>query len=205
MFNNVSKERFRQTANKLLNECFILKKDQKTRENYFFILNNKELFKNYFEPLGYEILINEDMGVIGLNNMFGTGRVQLLLSDSIILLLLRLIYVEQRRKITQTNDVLITLETLYDKYALININRPLDKTTIRASLRKLKRYNIIHNLDNDLADMETRIIIYPSIMFVIPNSNIEQMYVRAEERLNQYGRGGEEDDAEDSDEEVDGN
>ena len=49
---SVQKDKFRIAANKLLNNCFILKKKDDTRNDYIFIVQNKDLFKEYFELLG---------------------------------------------------------------------------------------------------------------------------------------------------------
>ena len=43
---NVSKDRFRAYSNKLLNECFILKNCEDTRQCYYFIAREKE-----FQPI----------------------------------------------------------------------------------------------------------------------------------------------------------
>ena len=56
---SVQKDKFRIAANKLLNNCFVLKKKEDTRNDYIFIVQNKDLFKEYFELLGYNIEINE--------------------------------------------------------------------------------------------------------------------------------------------------
>ena len=95
---SVSKEKFRQNANKLLNECFILKECSDTKNCYYFILKEKELYTAFFDLLGYEIVINEEYGMIAINNSFGTGRIRLRRLDSIILLLLRLLFIEEKNK-----------------------------------------------------------------------------------------------------------
>ena len=41
------KEHFRVAANKLLNQCFLLKKKEDTRKDYIFVRENKELFKTW--------------------------------------------------------------------------------------------------------------------------------------------------------------
>ncbi len=84
--NVVQKERFRITANKLLNHCFILKKKEDTKDDYFFVIQNKDFFAEYFELLGYTIIIDETSGVIALNNVFGTGRLRLKKIESIVVL-----------------------------------------------------------------------------------------------------------------------
>ena len=73
---SVSKDKFRQYANKLLNECFILKECTDTKNCYYFILKEKNLFTSFFSLLGYDIVVNEEYGMIALNNSFGTGRMR---------------------------------------------------------------------------------------------------------------------------------
>ena len=41
-----------------------------------FIIQNKQIFENYFEMLGYSISFKEDEGVIALINNFNSGRLQ---------------------------------------------------------------------------------------------------------------------------------
>ena len=57
---NVPKDKFRATANKLLNECFIIKKNKDTISDYSFILNYRDYFISLFDVFGYELVIRED-------------------------------------------------------------------------------------------------------------------------------------------------
>ena len=49
----VQKEKFRNAANKLLNNCFIVKRKEDTRNDYIFILQYRTYFEEYFDLLGY--------------------------------------------------------------------------------------------------------------------------------------------------------
>ena len=68
------KEKFRVAANKLLNQCFLLKKKEDTRKEYIYVRENKEIFRLYFDMIGYGLRINEDQGVIALYSDYDTGR-----------------------------------------------------------------------------------------------------------------------------------
>ena len=57
---DVPKEKFRMTANKLLNECFLLKCCEETKKSYYYVLNHRELYASFFDLLGYEINIIEE-------------------------------------------------------------------------------------------------------------------------------------------------
>ena len=173
---DVPKEKFRMTANKLLNECFLLKCCEETKKSYYYVLNHKELFAAFFDLLGYEINIIEEFGMISLSNSFGTGRLRLTRTESTILLLLRLIYIEKSRELSQINEVLISVDDIYERYKMLKIKRVLGKTQMRTSLSKLKKYHIINNLDTDMGNPETRIQIYPSVTLAVKSADLEQLY-----------------------------
>jgi len=189
----VQKEKFRLAANKLLNSCFVIKKKEETRNDYIFILQNKELFIEYFDLLGYKIEINENQGFVALININGSGRLRLKKIESIIILILRLLYIEKRRELSLTDDVVVLTDEIHQKYNMLKIEAKsnLDKTTLRETLRLFRRYNIITIIDRDVTMSDARIKIYPSILFAIHNDNINSIYDAINEKLNQYAMGGE--------------
>lgn len=187
--NGAAKEKFRVNANKLLNECFILKSCEDTKSCYYYILKEKDNFRIYFDFLGYELNINEDLGVIALNNTYGNGRIRLRLIDSIILLFIRLIYIEERQKLSQTEQIITTVEEIYERYRGLK-NERLNKRDMKDCLRLLKKYHIIHNLDYDLSNPETRIIIYPSVILAFDSSELNAVYESAKQKLDTYMNGG---------------
>ena len=200
---NVPKDKFRATANKLLNECFIIKKNKDTISDYRFILNYRDYFISLFDVLGYELVIQEDQGVIGINNPAGTGRIHLKKIESMLLLILRLLYIEERKKVSQTCDVVVTVDQVYDKYNMLKMQNKLDKTTLRNSMGLFRRYHLIQNLDADMSNPDTRVIIYPSILLAVANSSLDDMYQAAKDKLDKYGRGGEDRADSSDDEEAD--
>ena len=200
---NVPKDKFRATANKLLNECFIIKKNKDTISDYNFILNYRDYFISLFDVLGYELVIQEDQGVIGINNPAGTGRIHLKKIESMLLLILRLLYIEERKKVSQTGDVVVIVDQVYDKYNMLKMQNKLDKTTLRNSMGLFRRYHLIQNLDGDMSNPDTRVIIYPSILLAVANSSLDDMYQAAKDKLDKYGRGGEDRADSSDDEEAD--
>ena len=82
-----------------------------------------------FDILGYELVIQEEQGVIGLNNPAGTGRIHLKKIESVIILILRLLYIEERKKLSQTNDVIVAVDQLIDKYNMLKIQKAVNMAT----------------------------------------------------------------------------
>jgi len=200
---NIPKDKFKATANKLLNECFIIKKNKDTVSEYNFILNYRDYFVSLFDVLGYELVIQEDQGVIGINNPAGTGRIHLKKIESMLLLILRLLYIEERKKVSQTGDVIVIVDQVYDKYNMLKMQNKLDKTTLRNSMGLFRRYHLIQNLDSDMSNPDTRVIIYPSILLAVANTSLDDLYQSAKDKLDKYGRGGEDRADSSDDEETD--
>lgn len=200
---SVQKDKFKIAANKLLNNCFILKKKDDTRNDYIFIVQNKELFIEYFELLGYTIEINEMYGVVALSNMYGTGRLRLKKIESVVLLILRLLYIEKRKELSLNEDVVILADDIHQKYDMLKIESKLniDKTMLRDAVRLFKRYNLIYNIDADVTKSNARIRIYPSILFAVTNENITQMYEAINDKLDKYINGGDSDNYEEANDE----
>ena len=196
------KEKFSRAANNLLNRCFILKKKEDTRQDYIYIKDNREIFRIFFDMLGYDIKIDEDIGLISIKNRNGTGRLQFTKFQSIMFLIIKLLYLEKRNDLSTDGDkVTVSVQDIRDKYNVLKIKnkQKLDKNSEREIFALFKRYNLIRNLSSDIADGETRIEIYPSIMIAIPNEGITHLYESVKERLESYEGG---DDADDADEET---
>ena len=200
---NIPKDKFKATANKLLNECFIIKKNKDTVSEYNFILNYRDYFVSLFDVLGYELVIQEDQGVIGINNPAGTGRIHLKKIESMLLLILRLLYIEERKKVSQIGDVVVIVDQIYDKYNMLKMQNKLDKTTLRNSMGLFRRYHLLQNLDSDMSNPDTRVIIYPSILLAVANTSLDDLYQSAKDKLDKYGRGGEDRADSSDDEEAD--
>lgn len=168
------RDEFRRVCNKLMSRCFIVRKNEATRGDFYFILRMKDVFSRYLDVLGYTLEINEEYGVIQLVNRENYNHLQLRLNDSIILLILRILYDEKKRELSLT-DVVVNLGDIQEKYLSLKIReKQIDKTTMNNALRLFKRYNLIEILDRDLMQEESRIIIYDSILMAIRVEDIKK-------------------------------
>lgn len=196
----VQKEKFKSAANKLLNNCFVIRKKEDTRNDYIFVVQNKDLFTEYFDLLGYRVDINEIHGVVSITSVNGAGRLRLKKIESIFLLILRLLYIEKRRELSLNEEVVVLTDEIHQKYNMLKIDaKPsLDKTTLRDNIRLFKKYNIVSNIDSDVTLSDARIRIYPSVLFAVQNDNLTGMYEAINEKLNKYVNGGESNDDEEA-------
>ena len=192
MESTAQKEKFRTAANKLLNQWFLLRRREDTKKEYVYVRQNRELFVPFFDLLGYELRINEDQGVIGIVNQFGTGRLALGKYESIFLLILRILYVEKRKELGAfSEEATVLMEEIREKYAMLRIKaKPmLDKGMERQMISLLRRYNLIQSLDGDVSRPEARIVVYPSILMAVAVEDINDYYAMTEQKLQEYAGG----------------
>jgi len=180
------KDNFKRLCNKLLSICFICKSDPSGREDYYFILRHKEDFIEYLGLLGYRLEINEEYGVIQLTNAQDYNRLHLKLFESVILLVLRVLFDEKKRELSISDEVIINLGDIQDKFLSLKIrDKMIDKTTMRNTLNLFRRFHLIEVLDKDLSDEESRVLIYDSILMAVRVEDIKQAY----EKLDKYRKG----------------
>ena len=75
---------------------FLCRANETSKSDYYFVLKYKNEFKTYLDVLGYRLEVNEELGVIQLVNAYNYNRMNLKLYESIILLILRILYDEKR-------------------------------------------------------------------------------------------------------------
>ena len=173
-------------ANYLLNNCFLMGNVDTTREKYYYVINHEESFRQIFLPIGYTLVVHRNLRVIQLINNHGSGRVILKKYESIILLILRLLYVEKRESLSTSEDmVFATVEEIKNEYEKLNLPRKFDRVLLEESLRNIKRYNLL-KVEDRLSDMDAKIRIYPSVMLAMPDVNINKAYEETAKLLAQY-------------------
>ncbi len=188
------KDEFTRICNRLLSCCFLCKGNQATRADYYFVLKYKEKFSEYLSLLGYRMEINEEYGVVQLTNPQNYNRYNLKLFESIILLILRILYDEKKRELSVSDEVIINLGDIHDKFLSLKIrDKMIDKTTLRNALSVFRRFQIIEMLDKNLGREDSRIIIFDSILMAVRVEDIKQAY----DRLENYRKGAK------ADEEID--
>lgn len=180
------KENFRRICNRLLSCCFLCKSNVSNKSDYYFVLKYRSEFKTYLEVLGYRLEINEELGVIQLTNDYNYNRLNLKLYESVILLILRILYDEKKRELSVSDEVIVNLGDIQDKYLSLQIReKMIDKTTMRNALSMLRRFQIIETLDRDMGNEESRILIYDSILMAVRIDDIRKAY----EKLEIYRKG----------------
>lgn len=181
------KDEFTRICNRLLSQCFVCKKNETTRADYYFIMKYKEKFSEYLSVLGYRLDINEEYGVVQLVNTQNYNRYNMKLFESIILLILRILYDEKKRELSISDEVIINMGDIHEKFMSLKIrDKMIDKTTLRNAISTMRRFQLVEPLDRDLSNEDARLIIYDSILMAVRVEDIRSVY----EKLDHYRKGG---------------
>ena len=179
-FNSTEKEQFRRLINLLLGKTFLTNKvydvKQKTfrgNSDYRFVDRNLEMFRNYLAYAGFKLQKDSNYEVIYLENEFGYNKAKLDKNTTIFLYALRLKFDEDRETVKLNSETIITVADLIKTLTDLGVytKKPTD-IDIRTSLSKLIHFNLIQKMEGQLDNLETKIVILPSILFAVTNEKI---------------------------------
>lgn len=189
------------TANYLLNHCFVPCGLDSTREKYYLIANNTSEFTRIFNPLGYTVVVHPSpLMIVQLVNNHEGNQIKLKKYESIITIILRLLYIEKRESLTgQDDNVIVKIADIETHYNKMNLSKKLDKKMLEDIFKTLKKYNIAFPI-NKLSDSESEIIIMSTVMLALPDKSINAAYNDTLAFLKKYE--GKEYENNDSDEEA---
>ncbi|MBP8990018.1 MAG: DUF4194 domain-containing protein [Clostridia bacterium] len=182
--NQYDKELFARQVNTLLSRTFIVRDrydpsvdEIRSSSAYRFVDRHFELFSDYLELAGWHLLKDRHYGVIYVESDVGQNRRNLNLFQTLILYCLRLIYDEEREKLTLRNEIQTTPFEV--ALRLMNLEsrrkKPSDKE-LREALRIFAHHQIIQKIDGSWEDENARLLILPSILFALPNQKIADVY-----------------------------
>src|SRR5690606_23304961 len=90
-------------------------------------------------------------------------------------------------EVSETEQIIITVDEIHEKYLALDLkDRIMTKTELNAVLTLFRRFNLIDLIDRDATRGDSRIIIYPTILFAIRIENINHIYTK----LKTYQQGG---------------
>lgn len=177
---NADRENFKRLVSLILGKTFIVNRiyDKnlgtfKMNSDYRFIDRNIELFREYLEFAGYKLIKDSNYDVMYIENEYGYNKKRLDKNTTIFLYGLRLKFDEDRESVKLNTDTIVSVADIIK--ILIDVGAYTKKPSdleIRTALSNLINFNIIQKVDGILEKPETRIIILPSILFVVSNEKI---------------------------------
>ena len=149
-------------ANYLLNHCFVLGGVEDQRAKYLYVQDHLNEVRAVFAPLGYSVVLYPaPLQAAALVNEHEGSQARLLKYESILLLVLRLLYLQKRESLSASADqVLVTVEEVQTELQKMNLPRRLDQKTLENLMRTLRRYNLARPVGR-LSGLDSRTMAMP--------------------------------------------
>lgn len=175
---------FRRLANYLLSHTYIVrdrydvsKKMMLLNEDYRMVVTRLfEVLLEYFEVSGWKLTKDENYGVLSLCNIYESNRLRIDKFTTLMLYTLRLIFEEEREKVSGNRDVRTDTVSLISKMQSLGViaKKPAIREFVDAQ-RTLAYHNIIQKVETKWESNGNRLIIHPSILSIISNERITEM------------------------------
>lgn len=191
------REEFARILNRLLVTTFLVKMQEASRRDYYFVERNEAVIAGFLGLMGWDLIVDRSYGVVQAVNRQGGSRLSLRMMESILLLLLRLLYEERRKELTITDAVVCQVEDLHHKALTLRIRERgvIEKKYLRDGFALFRRFSLAELIDDDLSDPACRFKLFPSILFAVRVEGLPELL----NRLEGYSKGGEADEAADGD------
>jgi hypothetical protein len=178
------KDNFVRLVNQLLGHTFLLVDEYdfeegvtRVNKDYLFVERNIELFQEYFSYAGFRLERDRNYGVIYLTSGYEGSRVRFDKLTTLIVYTLRLIYDEEREKLTLSQDVFCTVGDLVHKMISLGaVTKKPANASLNGALRTLSRFRVILKTDGAFDQPQTRLLILPTILFIVSNEQISNMF-----------------------------
>lgn len=167
------KNNFSRIVNKLYQVNFLTKKKPGDENDYRFILAYKDIFESFFKLTDFNLYIKRADEVVYIQNENYFNHVRLRKTESILILVISILYHRKKDYITLDENVEIYLSEIHEELQRIGYldHKRITKDRLKPGLTFLRNYNLIDYIDRGLHD-EARIKIYPTILYV---TNIESI------------------------------
>lgn len=182
----VQKNTFQDIANKLLTSTFLSKDKRDNKDKYYFVVSFKEVFDEFFKILGYEVILDQAQGAIMIQNETGSGSLKLKRDETIILLILRLLYHEKLKETSLNENIVISISDIHDKYNYLEIKKRINKTDLVSALRLFRRFNLIETM-GDITMSNTKVVLLPTLLYAIKTEEITEVYNSIQNIISEAG------------------
>ena len=148
-----------ETANYLLNHCFVLGSVEDQRAKYLYVQDHLDEVRAVFAPLGYSVLLYPaPLQAAALVNGHEGSQARLLKYESILLA-------------ANADEVLVTVEEVQTELQKMNLPRRLDQKTLENLMRTLRRYNLARPVGR-LSGLDSRIEVFPTVLLALPDADL---------------------------------
>jgi len=181
---------FADAVRRLLSDGLVWREDPADRAVYGFVLRRQTLLEEYLQVAGWELRHDERHNMYHVVHRDGAHRRRLNRETTVWLLLLRLIYAEQRESasLSLTRFPVVTVGDVFARYAEFFPGQTIrKKTSLDEALRTLHTLKLIRAAGGGVlraANNEQIIELLPALEIVVPASAVSAIA----ERITQYDR-----------------
>lgn len=181
---------FAEAVRRLLSDGLLWREDDGDRRLYSWLARRRSLVEDYLQVAGWELRHDERNAIYHLVHREGAHRRRLSRDTTVWLLLLRLIYAEQREStaLSLTRYPTTTVGAVFQRYAEFLPGQVIKKkTSLDEALRTLQNLKLIRDAHGGVlraGNNDQVIELLPTLEVVVPASEITALV----ERLTAYDR-----------------
>lgn len=176
LLTDTKKNTFARLCNKLLNENFIYASRQDDYNDYYSVLGMRNLIENFFSMIDYDLVHIDTYKIFYIQTNADRNRLKLKKLETVIVLVLRLLYHKGSLDVNSSSDISTTLGKMITEINQTSIfKNQVTKTEYKNALTLLRRYKLIDFSFTDFEKEDSVIVIYPTILYVAKIDNIDML------------------------------
>lgn len=173
---DTKKNTFSRLCNKLLNDNFIYASKIEDYNDYYSVLGMRELIENFFSMMDYDLVHIDTYKIFYIQTIADRNRLKLKKLETVIVLVLRLLYHKGSLDVNSSSDISTTLGKMITEINQTSIfKNQVSKTDYKNALTLLRRYKLIDFSFTDFEKEDNVIVIYPTILYVAKIDNIDML------------------------------
>ena len=176
--NPTDKKNFSRITLRLLSESYLIRDVIEDYDYYYFAISreNSSMIDAYLSIINKKLVIDKDNGIIAVNNINETSNVKLNKRDTVILLILKYLYLDKIKnaKDITSNNIVVSINEINDFIRNYQIYRnELKLSQIRDSLDSLEEYKCLnYKIDEN---GEIKIELYQTINYLVDIKDINEL------------------------------
>ena len=176
--NPTDKKNFSRITLRLLSESYLIRDVKEDYDDYYFAISreNSSMIDAYLSIINKKLVIDKDNGIIAVNNINETSNVKLNKRDTVILLILKYLYLDKIKnaKDITSNNIVVSINEINDFIRNYQIYRnELKLSQIRDSLDSLEEYKCLnYKIDEN---GEIKIQLYQTINYLVDIKDINEL------------------------------
>lgn len=184
------KELFQKSCRVFLKQTFIVcEKNEESRRMYFFLKKHQEMYSDYFQYMGFDVVVDPENKIGMLRNRKSEGlqsnRLRFRKYESIVLCCLWTIYADQIREGNLARPIIITIFDLRQAMEKYGVKEELEgKGLLKDALDIFSRYQLI-NVSGEVGDPECRIRLFASLQFALDTVEFRRFVEEADRRMSE--------------------